>query len=356
MAIFSFDEKSENVTRDGELIFNVDNFVNNTKANKLCDIMNQYALDCKASGYNEYIAEAYENNTYLLDAEYFNLEEMLYTTDQDKILNADDSDKHEDDENYEFYDANFSKGYFQFNEKNFKDIVKNQIIDFLKFHNKTDSCSQEGFLDFLDHLIPEVVEKDVIEKQLTDTNAICDYSQYNNVKELIRNSETSEDFISSLKRRNQNEWVHFEIFSDSKELAQTLNHEIAENEFLNLKVAFTYEEPENTQQSQLICKTYVSVYDDHNAYPIKEFGGVVTGIISFAELKNEKLFSQYLVKFLAQNLRINAEPILKLAEDFKKNDVHFIWKQSETIFQEFCNKFFKKFKVKENSKNKGLKI
>lgn len=63
MAIFSFDEKSENVTRDGKVIFNVDNFVNNTSANKLCDIMNQYALDSKASGYNEYIAEAYENRS-----------------------------------------------------------------------------------------------------------------------------------------------------------------------------------------------------------------------------------------------------------------------------------------------------
>ena len=107
MATFSFDEKSENVTRDGEVILHVDNFVNNTSATKLCDIMNQYALDCKAPGYNEYVAKVYENNTYLLDAEYFNLNEMLFTTNQDKILNADDSDKHEDDEDYEFYDENF---------------------------------------------------------------------------------------------------------------------------------------------------------------------------------------------------------------------------------------------------------
>ena len=49
-------------------------------------------------------------------------------------------------------------------------------------------------------------------------------------------------------------------------------------------------------------------------------------------------------------LRINAEPILDLAKDFKNSDVHFIWKQSETIFQEFCSKFFKKFKAKDNSK------
>ena len=159
MAIFSFDEKNENVTRDDEVILNVDNFVNNTSANKLCDIMNQYALDCKAPGYNEYVAKVYENNTYLLDAEYFNLGEMLFTTNQDKILNADDSDKHKDDEDYEFYDENFSNGYFQFNENDFKDIVKNQIIDFLNFYNETDSCSQEEFLDFLEHLIPEKLRK-----------------------------------------------------------------------------------------------------------------------------------------------------------------------------------------------------
>ena len=159
MATFSFDEKSENVTRDGEVILHVDNFVNNTSANKLCDIMNQYALDCKAPGYNKYVAKVYENNTYLLDAEYFNLGEMLFTTNQDKILNADDSDKHKDDEDYEFYDENFSNGYFQFNENDFKDIVKNQIIDFLNFYNETDSCSQEEFLDFLEHLIPEKLRK-----------------------------------------------------------------------------------------------------------------------------------------------------------------------------------------------------
>ena len=188
-----------------------------------------------------------------------------------------------------------------------------------------------------------------------ENTSFCEYYQIPELDSWIKKSKTQEKFIKLVQTRGS-EWASVTVLSDSKELAQTLNHEIAKNEFLNLKVAFTYEEPENTQQSQLICKTYISVYDDHNAYPIKEFGGVVTGIISFAELKNEKLFSQYLVKFLAQNLRINAEPILKLAEDFKKNDVHFIWKQSETIFQEFCNKFFKKFKVKENSKNKGLKI
>ena len=86
---------------------------------------------------------------------------MLFTTNQDKILNADDSDKHEDDEDYEFYDENFSNGYFQFNENDFKDIVKNQIIDFLNFYNETDSCSQEEFLDFLEHLIPEKLRKNL---------------------------------------------------------------------------------------------------------------------------------------------------------------------------------------------------
>lgn len=262
MAIFSFDEKSENVTRDGKVIFNVDNFVNITSAKKLCDVMNQYALDCKASGYNEYIAEAYENNTYLLDAEYFNLEEMLYTTDQDKILNADDSDKHEDDENYEFHDANFSKGYFQFNEKDFKDIVKNQIIDFLNFHNETDSCQQEEFLDFLDHLIPEVVEKEVIENQLTDTDGIFDYSEFKNLDTLIRNSETAEDFINALKRRNYNskqtEWAHVEIVSDSKELAKSLNQELHDNEFLNFSLSFTHEDPALKAHPQLICETSIS--------------------------------------------------------------------------------------------------
>lgn len=190
MAIFSFDEKSENVTRDGKVIFNVDNFVNNTSANKLCDIMNQYALDSKASGYNEYIAEAYENNTYLLDAEYFNLEEMLYTTDADKILNADDSDKHVDDEDYEFYDANFSKGYFQFNEKDFKDIVKNQIIDFLNFHNETDSCQQEEFLDFLDHLIPEVVIPYPQSEDKQNSNQLIDFSELKNFRSSSLFSKT----------------------------------------------------------------------------------------------------------------------------------------------------------------------
>lgn len=188
-----------------------------------------------------------------------------------------------------------------------------------------------------------------------ENTSFCEYYQIPELDSWIKKSKTQEKFIKLLQTRGS-EWSSVTVLSDSKELAQTLNHEIAENEFLNLKIAFTYEELENTQQSQLICKNYVSVYDDHNAYPIKEFGGVVTGIISFAELKNEKLFSQYLVKFLAQNLRINAEPILDLAKDFKNNDVHFIWKQSETIFQEFCSKFFKKFKAKDNSKNTGLKI
>ena len=312
MAIFSFDEKSKNVTRDGEVIFNVDNFVNNTSANKLCDIMNQYALDCKASGYNEYVAEAYENNTYLLDAEYFNLEEMLYTANQDKILNADDSDKHVDDEDYEFYDANFSKGYFQFNEKDFKDIVKNQIIDFLNFHNETDSCQQEEFLDFLDHLIPEVVEKEVIENQLTDTDGIFDYSEFKNLDTLIRNSETAEDFINALKRRNYNskqtEWAHVEIVSDSKELAKSLNQELDDNEFFNFSLSFTHEDPTLKEHPKLICETSISkcCLSDHVnrnypsfmvdiPYPQSEDKQNSNQIIDFSELKNfrsSSLFSK----------------------------------------------------------------
>lgn len=167
MSVFSFDENTNNVSRDGEVIFNVDNFVNNTSANKLCKIMNKYALDCKAPGVNERVAEAYENNTYLLDAEYFNLEEMFGTADEDKILNADHSDEHLEDEDYEFYDVNFSKGYFQFNENDFKDIVKNQISDFLYFYNEIEPSQQEEFQVFLEQLIPEVVKKDVIESEKT---------------------------------------------------------------------------------------------------------------------------------------------------------------------------------------------
>ena len=312
MAIFTFDEKSKNVTRDGEVIFNVDNFVNNTSANKLCDIMNQYALDSKASGYNEYMAEAYENNTYLLDAEYFNLEEMLYTTDADKILNADDSDKHVDDEDYEFHDANFSKGYFQFNEKDFKDIVKNQIIDFLNFHNETDSCLQEEFLDFLDRLIPEVVEKDVIENQLTDTDGIFDYSEFKNSDALIRNSETADDFINALKRLNHNsnqtEWAHVEIVSDSKELAKSLNQELHDNEFSNFSLSFTHEDPALKEHPKLICETSISkcCLSDHVnrnypsfmvdiPYPQSEDKQNSSQIIDFSELKNywsSSLFSK----------------------------------------------------------------
>lgn len=169
-----------------------------------------------------------------------------------------------------------------------------------------------------------------------ENTSFCEYYQIPELDSWIKKSKTQEKFIKLVQTRGS-EWASVTVLSDSKELAQTLNHEIAENEFLNLKVAFTYEEPENTQQSQLICKTYISVYDDHNAYPIKEFGGVVTGIISFAELKNEKLFSQYLVKFLAQNLRINAEPILKLAEDFKK--------MMSTLYGNSQKQFFKSFAI-----------
>lgn len=129
-------------------------------------------------------------------------------------------------------------------------------------------------------------------------------------------------------------WASFQILSDSKELAKTLDLDISDNEFLNFNVDFTYEDSE-INPPKLICNTWVSI---HSSLPSSRAirQKIVTNV-SFSDLKNK--VSPGLLEFFKNRKSPKLLEFCKsyFAENYKINSENFI----KSDYSEFLKKFLK---------------
>lgn len=75
---------------------------------------------------------------------------------------------------------------------------------------------------------------------MSGTTIFCDYYELPKFDFFLKISRTPKDLIKLLLKDRGGVWASFQIYSDSKELAKTLNLEIADNEFLNFNGGFVH--------------------------------------------------------------------------------------------------------------------
>lgn len=68
---------------------------------------------------------------------------------------------------------------------------------------------------------------------MSGTTIFCDYYELPKFDFFLKISRTPEDLIKLLLKDRGGVWASFQVLSDSKELAKTLNLDISDNEFLN---------------------------------------------------------------------------------------------------------------------------
>lgn len=136
---------------------------------------------------------------------------------------------------------------------------------------------------------------------------------------FLKISRTPEDLIKLLLKDRGGVWASFQVLSDSKELAKTLNLDISDNEFLNLNVD----------------NTWVSI---HSSLPsIRAIRQKIVTNVSFSDLKNK--VSPGLLEFFKNRKSPKLLEFCKsyFAENYKINSENFI----KSDYSEFLKKFLK---------------
>lgn len=169
---------------------------------------------------------------------------------------------------------------------------------------------------------------------MSGTTIFCDYYELPKFDFFLKISRTPEDLIKLLLKDRGGVWASFQVLSDSKELAKTLNLDISDNDFLNFNVDFTYEDSE-INPPKLICNTWISI---HSSLPSSRAirQKIVTNV-SFSDLKNK--VSPGLLEFFKNRKSPKLLEFCKsyFAENYKINSENFI----KSDYSEFLKKFLK---------------
>lgn len=124
---------------------------------------------------------------------------------------------------------------------------------------------------------------------------------------FLKISRTPEDLIKLLLKDRGGVWASFQVLSDSKELAKTLNLDISDNEFLNLNVDNTWVSIHSSLPSSRAIRqkivTNVSFSDLKNK--------VSPGLLEFFKNRKSPKLLEFCKSYFAENYKINSENFIK---------------------------------------------